>query len=326
MNFAKALGFRQDTFSAVTVSDFQWLTLFTLFIVLDDKGGVGKSFLAQVLAAIVRYFNGYTVRMIDTDFSNSSTAQIDGSTKMLNLEERLQTGILINLIRELASGTVSHAVMDVGAREEDKVRKLLPWLKTLVDKAGGRLVVVRPITLGSHNQRNAAAFMDPATELGIPVVFVCNEGQGRQPAYFDRWKSTETCRAALEKGAVQTFLTDADVRYVDEAVGLGLSMMDVASADFSKLAFNEVPDPAADPDARQEFDERHAEAKIDLALAQEFFTDDVIAFVNEWLRFNIQNIGSAIQEAIDKRAEIDAAAVSADQPASDPKLQRKKKR
>lgn len=307
MNILKILSLREfEKFSAVTIQLFAWLSTFTIFVVLDDKGGVGKSFIAQIIAAIVKYFEGHDVLMVDTDYSNSSTAQVEPSAKMLNLDEKAQMGVLINLVKKLASVEGLHAVIDAGARDEGKLRERLPWLTELARKAGGRVVVIRPITLGSHNQRNASSFMDIAQLLKIPTVFVCNEGQGRQPEYFDRWKSTETCRIALEKGAVQTVITDADVRYADEAVGLGLSMLDVAVADFSKLNFAEELAPDADPETQQDFERRREEAALDRAAAIAFFTDDIVAFIAEWLRINIFNIGSAIQEAIERRAALDA--------------------
>ena len=322
--FGRSVG---SSFSAFDIPLFDWLPLFTLFIVLDDKGGVGKSFIAQVIAAIIRYFEVYKVRMVDTDFSNSISAQIFKTTKMLNLDERVHIGVLMNIIKELMSGVFQHAVIDAGARDEGKVRKLLPWLAQLVRNAGGRIVVIRPITLSSHNQRNAASFMNLAAELGVPVVFVCNESQGRQPEYFDGWKATQTCASALEKGAVQISITDADVRYADEAVGFGLSMWDVAAGDFSKLEFSEELHPDADEDARREFDERRANAEADLAAAHEFFNDDVVAFINEWLRLNIATIGAAIQDAINKRASLDAEdAAPDDEPGQEPKAAKRKRR
>ncbi len=312
MNIRNFLGFGDEKYiSAVKIPIFAWLTTFTVFIVLDDKGGVGKSFIAQVVAAIIRYFDKYDVGMIDTDYSNSSTAQIDQNTKMLNLDEKVWMGTMIKIVRDLASQKIHHAVLDAGARDERKIRKLLPGLNDLVRNAGGRIVVIRPITLGPHNQHNAATFMDIAQDLKIPTIFVCNEGQGRYPEYFDTWKSTDTLGNAFEKGAVQTSITDADVRYVDGAVGFGLSMMDVATADFSKLEFNEEMPSDADEEARNDFEQRRADAALDRTAAEELFTTDVIAFIAEWLRINIFNIGTAIEEAIKRRAQMDEG----DQPA-----------
>lgn len=306
MSLMKLLGFNDEKYiSAVKIPLFSWLSTFIIFIVLDDKGGVGKSFISQTVAAIIRYFETYRVAMIDTDYSNSSTAQIDSDARMLNLDEKVWMGILLKVVRDLASKTIHHAVIDAGARDESKVRKLLPWLNDLVRNAGGRIVVIRPITLRPHNQYNATQFMKTAEKLKIPTVFVCNEGQGRFPEYFDTWNATAALRDALRKGAVQTSITDADVRYVDGAIGFGLSMLDIAVGDFSKLDFNEVLDPDADEEVKSDFERRRAEAALDKKLATDFFTKDIIAFIAEWLRINIFHIGTAIDEAIIRRDQID---------------------
>ncbi len=271
----------------------KFLLSFIFLIVVDDKGGIGKSLIAQICGALLRHDDEFIVRMIDTDFSNSTTAQVVKDTKMLDLGEQVAKGILLTLLKAVQSKLVQHIVMDVGAREEQPVRGLLPWLVQLVRRLNGRIVIVRPITLGSHNQRSAAAFMDLAEQLHLPVMFVRNQGQGRHNQYFRRWIQSETRTKAIARGAVETVLEDANVLYADEATGFGLSIADCALQDFSKLS-----------------DEDRAEAEA-------FFDDDVAAHLNEWLRSTITAFGAAVEEAIAKRDALDAPQVSSEEPGED---------
>lgn len=264
---------------------YEWMKTPIFVIVVDDKGGVGKSLIAQIFAELLRYKDGkYIVRLLDTDYSNSTTMQTEGSeVKMIDLREKVAMGIIANVLREIDQKTISHVVMDVGAREESLIANLLPFIVPAVKKLGGEVVVVRPVTLGSHNQRSAAAFMDIAEKLGINVVFVRNEGQGRRSQYFDRWIKTETRTEALARGAVETVLEDANIFYADEATGFGITLADAALQDFSKI--------------KDETDRLEAEA---------FFNDDIAAFLTIWLRNSVLAFGAALDEAITKRKALEA--------------------
>lgn len=255
-----------------------------VIFVLEDKGGVGKSVIAQMIAAMLSFEQKYLVQMVDTDFSNSTSAQIFTGARMLNLNEKASLGAFSNLLRALKEKMFHHLVFDVGAREEKTVRLLLKTIVGLVRALGGEVVVFRPISLGSHNQTNACNFMDVAEPLGISTVFVVNEGQGRLVEYFDRWKSSVARSTALNRGAVETHIHDAGILYLDEAIGFGLSLTEIALRDFTKLS-----------------DE-------DRVAAEGVFTEDVCAWVNMWMCRSMMALAEATRDAIAKRRQLDGAA------------------
>ena len=292
----------ENMFSAVELVLYGWMSSFTIVVVLDDKGGVGKSLISQVAASLFEYF-GFRIAIGDTDTNNSTSTQVLANSHVLDLNEKKSSGRLLRLMAGAAANEFDHVVIDVGAREEAEIKTLLPWLVQAARKLRGRVVVLRPITLGSHNQRNACNFLNIAEALQIPVVFVRNEGQGRQPEYFDRWLTTGVRSAALARGAVETMLSDADVRYADEAVGLGLSIAACALQDWSKLMPREGMS-----------DEDRKIAEQDVADASDFFSDDVAAFLGEWLRVNMCSLGDAIEEAIVKREALDTATAQDEEP------------
>lgn len=290
-----------NIFSSVELMICAWMSSFTIIIVLDDKGGVGKSIITQAVYQLLLFFD-FKVALGDTDTHNSTSAQTSEGAHMLDLRAKTSEGRLLRLLNSAFAKQIDHIVIDVGAREEAEIQALLPKLVEAAHKMGGRVVVVRPITLGSHNQRNAIRFMAVAEALRIPTVFVRNEGQGRRPEFFDRWIASESRANALARGAVETVLTDADVRYADEAVGLELSFADCALQDWTKLMPTEGMT-----------DEQRKYAEQDVAHASSFFSDDVAAFLGEWLRINMRALGDAIEEAIATREALDAASGEGEQ-------------
>lgn len=220
--------------------------------------------------------------MVDTDHANSSTAQIHVGTKMVDVSTRVAMGIFVNIVQDLIEKNFDSAVVDVGAGQETTVRRLLPQLAEMMRQIGGRLVIIRPLTTGTHNQRNCVSFMDIAELHAIPVVLVRNLGQGRSDEWrFDRWRASAAAQNAIARGAVETFLPDADVTYVDESIGFGITLSEIALRDFSRVK------------------------EEDMADAHEIFDADVCAFLNLWLRQSMQNFGDAVQDAIEKRDVLD---------------------
>ncbi len=249
---------------------------------MDDKGGIGKSLLAQLLTALLRCNSDKDedVIVIDSDGENSSSYQIDPQARMLDLK-RNREGAFLSALKNVRDGLGRHIVVDIGAREEQPMIAMLPWLLSIVRRLGGRIIVARPITLGSHNQRNVRRFMTVADQLDIPVILVQNEGQGRDSEYFDDWRNSRTCAECFELGAVQTEMLNFGVRNSDEAIGFGLSLADCAVQNFAKI---------------EDLEER--------ALAQHYFTDDICAMINERLRVCMRKLGDACQETVDKRHDI----------------------
>ena len=294
--------------SSVDLPDYDFMAIFCLVIVMDDKGGIGKSLLAQLLTALLRCNcdKEEDVLVIDSDSENSTSYQIDPQARMLDLK-RNREGAFLNAFKRVRDGTCRHIVVDVGAREEQPMTAMLPWLLSIVRRLGGRIIVARPITLGSHNQRNARRFMDTADHLDIPVILVQNEGQGRDGEYFEDWRNSRTCEQCLELGAAQTEMLDFGVRNSDEAIGFGLSLADCAVQNFEKI---------------DDVEERE--------LAQNYFVDDICAMINERLRVCMRRIGDACQVTVDKRHDImhTRATAHPDQTTTDidgqPKPRRKK--
>ena len=297
----------QNDLSSVEIPDYDFLAALCVVIVMDDKGGLGKSLLAQIVAALLRSScsSESEVIMIDSDGNNSSSYQVDPNARMLDLKNNKEAPFL-QALRKVQEGSCRHIVVDIGAREERQMIAMLSWLLTVVGKQGGRVMVARPITLGSHNQRNARQFMNMADKLGIPTIFVQNHGQGRDPEYFYDWQNSQTYAEATELGAVHTEMPNFGVRHSDEAIGFGLSIADCAMGDFSKIEDDE---------------ERR--------LAANYFNNDVCIMLNERLRICMRTIGDAFQEAALKRDSIiqerlaklsfskaasDESSVSPDQP------------
>ena len=279
----------ENDLSSVDLPEYDFMAIFCLVIVMDDKGGIGKSLLAQLLTALLRCNcdRDEEVLVIDSDSENSSSYQIDPQARMLDLK-RNREGAFLSAFKGVRDGTCRHIVVDIGAREEQPVIAMLPWLLSIVRRLGGRIIVARPITLGSHNQRNARRFMDTADRLDIPVVLVQNEGQGRDGEYFEDWRNSRTCAECLEMGAAHTEMLDFGVRNSDEAIGFGLSLADCAVQNFSKI-----------------------EDEEERALAKRYFVDDICAMINERLRVCMRRIGDACQDTVDKRHDIMQARATA---------------
>ena len=280
--------------SSVELPTYEFLTTLVVIIVMDDKGGIGKSLLAQVLIALCRSQcdTEDEVMVIDSDSNNSSSYQIDPNAAMLDLKRNREAPFL-NAFNKVREGKCRHIVVDVGAREEHQMIAMLPWLLAIVAKLDGRVIVARPITLGSHNQRNARRFMDVADKLDIPTIFVENEGQGRESEYFYDWRNSQTYAEASALGAVHTQLLDFGVRHSDEAIGLGLSIADCAIRDFNRITDEE-----------------------DRKYALEYFLDDICMMLNERLRMCMRAVGDASQEAVALRAAIVQARLAANVPAT----------
>ena len=272
----------ENDISSVDIPEYNFMLAFCLVIVMDNKGGIGKSLLAQLLTALLRCDceKDEEVLVIDSDSENSSSYQIDPQARMLDLK-RNREGAFLSALKSVRDKICRHIVVDIGAREEQPMTAMLPWLLSIVRRLGGRIFVARPITLGSHNQRNVRRFMDTADQLDIPVILVQNEGQGRDSEYFEDWRNSRTCAECLEMGAVHTEMLDFGVRNSDEAIGFGLSLADCAVQNFSKI---------------EDLEER--------ALAQRYFVDDICAMINERLRVCMRRLGDACQETVDKRHDI----------------------
>jgi hypothetical protein len=207
----------------------------TMILVVEGKGGTGKSLIAQVCAAMIRDQKQHSrLLMVDTDSTNSSTKSIEADAEFAEFGKDEIRGVFVNVIAGLRSRTYDNVVVDTGARDEKHVIKILPWLSKALSDIGADLIVVRPITLSSQVQRNAVAFVLSTRQLALKTIFVRNLGQGREPEEFEYWHSTKARAEALAAGAVECEMPDAGAHFADEAGGFGLSLADVALGNFSK--------------------------------------------------------------------------------------------
>ncbi len=217
--------------------------------VIAGKGGVGKSLTAQLIAAKLRIT--HKVLMIDTDYTNSSTATIDSDAVMVDLWDTTARGALAVALGRLQTNEYTSLVADTGAQEDKFLGEYLGWLARETAKIGSILVPVLPITLSSHNQIKACAFAASASALGLPTLFVRNLGQGRKVKDYEYWMKTQARAKALGLGVVEIDLPDLGARWTDEASGFGLSLADAAQGRFQKAG--EAQDEAAaifDPNIR----------------------------------------------------------------------------
>lgn len=221
----------------------------TLIIVMEGKGGVGKSVTADATHHCFTS-SGYTVASVDTDTTNSTMSTVHSSALLADTSEVGWQSTINVLINAMRAGAGPHIiVMDVGARDEVHVRPKLAFFVEKMAQIGGRVLVVRPVTTSSFAQRNAIDFADAEEHKRIATVFMQIRAQGRQEHHFARWSKTQALAAAKKAGACDTWIDDLGVEIADEAIGLGLSFGDLANRNFTKAG------PEAE-EARQYFDDR----------------------------------------------------------------------
>lgn len=220
-----------------------------LALVLENKGGAGKSTIAQVVVETLR-LHGERIHVIETDTSNSSMATTGLATgAVASTREEGFVGALIEAIRKVQRNQVDHAVIDCGARDEADVMPLIPELAREMTQIGGKLIVFRPITTNHFIQNNAVECARALQKTDAGVVFVTNISCGRRPEHFRRWYGTKTFASLTEAGVVSMEIGDAGPVLADNAVSLGLSFGDVAMGNLDKAGkYEEL--------ARQLFDDR----------------------------------------------------------------------
>ncbi len=205
-----------------------------LALILENKGGAGKSTIAQIVIETLR-LNGEKVHVIETDTSNSSMATTGLATgAVASTREEGFEGALIEAIRMIDRHKVDNAVVDCGARDEADVMPLIPELAQEMTRIGGKLIVFRPITTNHFIQNNAVECAKELRDTDAGVIFVSNISCGRRPEHFRRWYGTKTFNALTEAGVVSMEIGDAGPVLADNAVSLGLSFSDVAMGQLDK--------------------------------------------------------------------------------------------
>ena len=210
-----------------------------LFSVIEGKGGVGKSFIAQLLSSVAMGPEGLgNVRMIDSDVNNSSLAQIYEHTEFAGIRgsnDLKAIGTISMALKELGDDVIDAVVWDTAAGTEDIITaRVLPSLAARAKKAKVNIVVARPITTSRYTQESALEFAAWARTQGIATLFVRNLGQARAARYFADWDAN-TDRNAFNPPIAEVILPDLGAWLSDEATALGLSIEDVALGRFDKL-------------------------------------------------------------------------------------------
>jgi len=210
-----------------------------LAIILADKGGVGKSFIAQIVHEMMKGPDEqHSVFCIDSDVGNSSTKQIFPDAEFAGVRDAndiASVGVITKSIRDLGNGVLDGVIWDTAAGSEEIVMdSIMPILLRLAAKCKIKIVVYRPITTSQYTQDGAVAFAEWAKENDVAVVFVRNLGQGRAAKYFADWAELPD-RKAVMPPAVEATLPDLGCWIADEAASLRLSLGDVALARFDRL-------------------------------------------------------------------------------------------
>lgn len=216
---------------------FEGLPKRALVVVLDGKGGTGKSMIAQTF---VHALGGRGhVECISTDTANSNLKQI-GLTNLpaIDLAEQENIGHLLALADRLSVGERQYALVDTGARDETRLVGFLPGLAQRLERNGARLIVVRPITLSHYCQANALQF-GRERRAGTSCIFVRNLGQGRDEKHFQRWKESTERAEALRSGVVETTIDSLGPLIADNATSFNLSLEDVAQGDFRRAGVDQ---------------------------------------------------------------------------------------
>jgi hypothetical protein len=204
-----------------------------MVFVLEGKGGAWKSTIAQTLVLMLGDDGKWMVEVVDCDTTNSLMASAFGkdSIKYVDLGEAEAAGHLSARMKS----TADYCVIDVGARDEVRVIDMLPALAKMAAKEKCQIVVFRPITLSTFTQRNAVNFIELSKNLGVKVVMVQTRGQGRTAKHFAPWEASGVRSSALAMGAVETYMTDAGIRWADEIPSFGITFAEVAGGDFSRV-------------------------------------------------------------------------------------------
>ena len=243
----------------------------SLVVVLENKGGVGKSTLSGIVAATATG-QGLRIRFADSDMSNSSTAQVQPDTYPVDLREDEASGTILVILAEIANGTFEVGIWDTGAREEPLVRKTLEKIRSTAAQLGVALVIFRPITTNHFVQDNAIDCIPFAKKNGFGVVYATILAQGRREKDMMGWRISKA-RSEASEYAVEIDIESMGAVIADNASSFSMSFSDVALG-----RFDNVP-------------ERYRErAKEKFGLEQQMF---MAAFLEQMTT----RVGSAVAEA-----------------------------
>jgi Mrp family chromosome partitioning ATPase len=246
----------------------------TAIVILEKKGGSGKSNLSQGVATTLRNA-GYKVRVETTDESNANMVQI-GLSQGPPISVRNEEGLsgLYSLLPSLKSGEYDHLVIDTAATDEDYILPKLANLERHVQATGAVLIVVRPVTTAHFTQTNAANFAEaksPKTGLLLARI----EAMGRRHSDYTHWLGTKTREAIIKVGAEEFAVGSIGPAVADNATQFGLPLEDLARAVYERAGEYET-------------------------MAREFITLGHCAMVADWLADFEQNFGAALVKVVNR--------------------------
>lgn len=270
----------QDTASAPSNQDLLQQSRGTVFtnvvtLVLENKGGVGKSRIAEILYYTLTDGEDPAKKVLvaETDSANR-TMKMVGVSEFIDLSLVEWTGKLEYIGERIAAGEFVHAVIDCGARDETSMRAFLPEYAQFLAMLGVRLVVVRPLTLSTFVQNNAYRFVTKVKTRDMSVIAVRNLSQGRTLAMFGSWLAKHARKQMLSAGVIEIDMQDAGPRWSDEAIGYGLSFADIVFGRYDKIKDDEDRNDA-------------------IAV----FERPIQLFLGRWLRAQAQTFGDALKAA-----------------------------
>lgn len=210
-------------------------------IVLDQKGGIGKSVMTQIsyeTLSIGENNVNHKVLVLDADFVNKNLSRVGLSAAgdAVRADKKDLEGFLFEAAEQMEHGLVQGVVVDSAAGSEHYFHQhLAPLSKSLKD-FGARLIVIRPITTNPLNQDNCVAFGRSEAMTGdLGVVMVRNFGQGREPDDYTIWTESDERREMLAAGMVECDLESAGALCSDLAAACGISIADIARKNIAGL-------------------------------------------------------------------------------------------
>lgn len=236
--------------------------------VLEGKGGVAKSTIAATSILALRSDGKRTVKIFDGDTTNSCMVSMFGEdAQLLDFAEPDAGARLSVALRSQQDAFV----LDTGARDEAKILEMFSDLAAKATKAKIPLVQIRPVTLSSFVQNNAAAATRLLAPLGVKTLLVKVLAQGRTAAHYRDWDGSRTRAELLKLGAVEMSMTDLGVRWADEAAAFGLSYHEISFGQFDRV-----------PESLREY-------------AMKLFDENAQEHFATWLAKNCQRILESLQ-------------------------------
>ena len=159
-------------------------------IVLEEKGGVGKSVSTQATYETLKLLRE-KVLLIDADVVNKNLSRMGLTERSAALDARRVDfeGFLFEAAERLTDGEVDGVVIDSAAGSEKNFRPFLPELARTLRAGNARLVVMRPMTTSPLVFDNVASFGREVMTDDMGVLLVKNMGMGRDP---DEWIDFDT--------------------------------------------------------------------------------------------------------------------------------------